>query len=379
MKFLSTSLLISLVLPISADILTLKDGTKIDGTITKRTLEEYEVEVQVSKSRTEKKIIKRADVAETKLTKPAEAAFNKQVAGLFPVQPFTPVEEYEKRVQTIETFLAEHKISKSGIQAKKMLTELKTELAAIKAGGLRVSSGESGLLTAEQVQADHLGIQAHIATGKFESLVKKRSYIAALRQYEFVERDFFATQAQRKALPLMRSLTATYANLLQRELNQFDAREERRMKTLERLSENDRRRAKEADSIRMKSFEKTWAKEEEEQITWASVNIKDAGSIEDTINQLKDESERLLGIITELEDFQETDKLYQTGWVAAGEKNKDQVTEIIAELNKAGIPETYINKLIERLGPASEMKEGADQKKEMMEKEAMEKEAMEKK
>ena len=108
MKFLSTSLLISLVLPISADILTLKDGTKIDGTITKRTLEEYEVEVQVSKSRTEKKIIKRADVAETKLTKPAEAAFNKQVAGLFPVQPFTPVEEYEKRVQTIETLSLIH-------------------------------------------------------------------------------------------------------------------------------------------------------------------------------------------------------------------------------------------------------------------------------
>ena len=366
MKFFTSSLLAILVLPCSADIFTLKDGTKLDATIVKRTLEEYELEVQITKSLTERRTIKRSDVVDIKQINPANVMFEEKIAGLVPIPPALGLEDYNSRIEVLESFLAEHKSTTVGRKAAAMLKQIESERDLVAKGGLRVAEGDSGMVTAEELKANAIGIESSIAAAKFDKLVAERSFLAALRQYESLETEFFGSKAQREAIPLMKRLTATYRALLLRELDGLEGKKESRMSAVERLSPRDRQRAEQIDTARNLKFEQQWAKEEKEGRYWRSVDTLCFNSLGNTIDALEKENERLDQLSKEFTDLEESDELYRKGWIAAGEKNKAELEAILDAMETNGVAEKHIERLVNRFQPASEMKE-----KEMMKKKEM--------
>lgn len=351
MKILTTSLLVAMAVPAVADIITLTDGTKLDAEILEKSLEEYVLEVKVTKSIKERRTIKRSDVANIERVSEADTLFESEIAGLSPAPPFLSLAGYDDRIKKLESFLTTHRLTSAGTKASRMLKELQKEREVIAAGGVKTSMEATGLITAEERQADALAIDANAAAQKFKDLVEARSYLAALRSYDELERDFFGSKAHRDSIPLMKALAATYAKLLSAELNGFDAKEDRRLAALERLSDSDQRRALQAEEQRIASFERLWEKEEKEEQTWFTVDTNNAESLEETVNGLQDEVERLNNVESEVANSEDIEELYRKGWVAAGKKDKETLEPILDALDEAGVQESYVKNLIDRFDP----------------------------
>ncbi|GHC52714.1 PTPDL family protein [Roseibacillus persicicus] len=351
MKILTTSLFVALAVPAVADIITLKDGTKLDAQILEKSLEEYVLEVNVTKSIKERRTIKRSEVADVEIVNESDTIFEDNIAGLAPAPPYLSLKEYDARIKKIESFLLAHKLTSAGTKASKMLRELKAEREFIAKGGVKTSMEKSGLMSAEEREENALAVDASSAAKEFKDLVEARSYLGALRSYDNLERKFFGTKAHRESLPLIKAVVGTYTKLLSSELNGFDAREERRLAALERLPASDRQRALQAEEQRKSTFERLWTKEEDEEQTWFTVDTRNAESIESTLDALEDEAERLEAVEAELKEFEDVGELYRKGWTAAGEKDKEALEPILDALDEAGVEESYLDALIDRFDP----------------------------
>ena len=351
MKILITSLFVSLALPGAADIITMKDGTKIDATILNKTLEEYELEVNVTKTIKERRTIKRADVADVEIVSEYNVIFEDKIAKLIPTPTFLSLEDYDARIKLVEEFLDKHKLTSAGTKATNILSELKAEREVIANGGLKIAEGEEGLITAEEILANEIEIDSKAAAAEFEELVAQRAYLAALRRYTSLETEYFGTTAQREAMPLMRRLANTYSEILSRELKDFGAREESRQASFDQLSPTDQKRALEFEEKRKKSFELLWDREEKEEQIWFSVDTKDSESMAKAIDALEGELEHIHKMSEMLIGLKETGEVYRKGWIAAGEKNKEELEGVLDTLEQAGISTDFQNKLIDRFDP----------------------------
>ena len=371
MKILTTSLLVMLALPSMADILTMKDGSKLNATILSKTLEEYELEVYVTKSIKERRTVKRSDVASVETVNEANTIFEDKIANLAPAPPFLSLANYDERIKILKEFLKEHKVTSAGTKASAMLKELEAERELIAAGGIKVSSKKDGLITAGDRAQDALSIDSQAEGHKLKELVQSRSYTAALRQADFLELNYFGSQAHRDAVPLMTRFTLTYGRALARELNELDEREERRLDSFSNLPPSDLQRALRAEEQRKASFERVWAKEEGAEERWFTVDQKNSSSVETAVSTLEGEAERLAKVQADLGEIEETGQLFRDGWVAAGEKRQTDLEHILDSMDDAGVPESYINRLIDRFDPTiNNPPEEMMKKEEMMEKEA---------
>ena len=353
MKILTTSLIAALALPAAADIFTMKDGSKIDGTVLETTTDEYQIEVNVTKSIKERRTIKKADVVERERVRvnQADVDFKEKIEGLTPAPPFLDLKGYDSRIETLKSFLRAHKVTTAGTKATPMLAELEAEREIIAAGGIKTSLKPEGLIKAEDRAKDAIGIASNIEATKFKDLVEARSYIAALRQYSVLEGSYLGTAAHREALPLMSRLTNSYAALLTRELTSAGQREERRMATLEQLPASDRRRAVAAEEQRLATLAAIWEKEKEEKQQWLTVDTQSVDSLEDTISALEKESERLISVEKEIAEMDDVAELYRKGYIAAGEKKKEELEMILDQMDAVGALEDDINVLIDRFDP----------------------------
>ncbi len=391
MKILTTSLLLALSSPAWADIITLKDGSKLNATILSKTLEEYELEVNITNSIKERRTVKRSDVADIEHVNKIKMMYEKEIVPLLPVPPYSPASEYEERLTKIKGFVSEHKDTASGRRAAKMLETLMEEHAFIKEGGLKTDLSDSGKISADQKAENALEIDAQISANSFKKLVETRSYLAALRQYDELERSFFGTQAHRDSVDLMRRLVSSYGSLLQRQLDLLD----QNSASSDRLPENQKKLQMQAKEQRMIAFEELHEKEESKGISWLSIDTKNPQSLENMIITLEEETERLDEVESDLRELPEAGDLYRRGWIVSGEKNQEALEEILDQMDQLGLAESYLNALVDRFDPTinqppseemSEeemmekkkmMEEEGMTKEEMMEKEKMEKEQME--
>ena len=153
------------------------------------------------------------------------------------------------------------------------------------------------------------------------------------------------------------------------------------MIAISRLSASEQARAAQVDEQRRASFDRLWTKEEEEGQSWFTVDTKNPDSLDGAVNSLMKESERLVGVEDELEEFDDLSELYRRGWMAANEKNQEELEKILDQMDQAEVSEIYINKLIDLFDPTINnppVSEEEAMEKKAMEKETMEKEVMEK-
>ena len=351
MKILTTSLFAALALPAAADILTLKDGTKLDATILEKNLEEYKLEVNVTKSIKELRTIKRSEVVNVEATNQSAAIFEDTIKDLAPAPPFLDLAGYDSRIKTIKAFLRKHKVTTAGTKATTMLSDLEEERKFIADGGIKISLEPSGLISAEDREKDAVGIASNIEAQKFKDLVESRSYLAALRQYDVVERSYMGTAAHREVLPLMSRFVESYAALLSRELENAALREGRLEVTLDQLPASDRQRAIQAEELRIRNLEAIRQQEEEENQSWLTVDPHSVESLEETIQVLEEESERLAQVSDEVAEMDDLAKLYREGWVAAGEKKTEELEGILDAMEYVGASEDLMNTLVDRFDP----------------------------
>ncbi len=286
--------LLCLMLPAVADTFILKDGSKLEGSIIRQDATSYVVEVKVSKTIKDEKVIAKADVAKIEKTDPEISAFE-EIEKLVPTPDLLSKEEYDQRIRLAEKYLVDYRGSAKTKEAKAIIATLKSEAGEILAGGIKL---KGKIVSSGEYRANAYEIDARIMETKIRALVENSQYLSALRMFSEFDRDFRNTTAHASLLPLIQQVVTAYLDEINNLLSTFDARAKQRQIGLDLMPSTERRRTEGAIRDEEAQFEKQLKEEKDAKVVWVTVHPLFKPSLADTLNFGKSEQSRLLSLKT---------------------------------------------------------------------------------
>lgn len=324
-----------------ADSFVLKDGSTLEGKVLREVDGNYVIEVQVTKSIKDERVIAKADIVSVKKEKPDLTAFEEKISKLVPAPDALGANDYAQRIQTVEKFLTEHRGSSKSAEARKILATLKAEANEILAGGVKVGGK---IIPPGEYRANAYDIDARIEAARITRLVDSRRLPEALRAFSAFDADFRNTQSRAELLPLMKRVINSYLAGIGQSLATYDARAKQRQLGLSRMTAADRRVTESAIAEETTAFEKRLKAEKDAKIGWVTTDPNFKPSLDETMNFGKQELARL----TASENAQAPDggKAYRDALSkiqSGGEKSS--ASAVIGSARSAGVPHRYIDNL----------------------------------
>lgn len=333
--------LAALTLPASADTFIMKDGSTLEGTILREDATSYVVEVQVTKSIRDERVIPKAEVTSVKTEKPDEAAFE-GIVGLVPTPDGLTDGEYAERIRKVEKFLSDHRGSLKSTEARKILATLKSEANEILAGAVKLNGK---LISPSEYRANAYDVDSRIEAAKINRLIDETRYLEALRTFSEFDRDFHNTAAREELVPLVTRVIRTYVTGIGQSIASFDARTKERQVGLERMPAADQKTTSKAIADETAAIEKRFVAEKAAKLGWVTTHPFFKPSLEETVAFGKLELARLgapspAGSVDGGKAYR--DALSQ---IQSGGGNQASVTAAITEAKTAGVAQRYIDNL----------------------------------
>lgn len=324
----------------SADTFTLKDGTVLDATVLKESPDSYTLEIQVTKSIKDERVIAKADIKKIDREQKDLTAFE-GIAKTLPTPDFLTEDEYASRISEVTQFLAKYPSSSKTKDAKTILKTLNSEAAAIKEGGIKAGGS---LLTQSQYLANQYGIDARVESQKVRALIDSRQTLAALREFEDFDKDYRTTLAYGELAPYVIQVIKAYVAQAKLSLSTIDARTQKRIEGLSQMSYSDRQDSENAIKEETAAIEAAYQKEKADKIVWPTITNYHKASLEDTVRFGEQEITRLSSVKSEL--GVDGGRIYRELYAAAKSGTKPEaLTSMIAAAKSAQIPERYLGPL----------------------------------
>jgi hypothetical protein len=281
--------LLAFLQPLTADTFTLKDGTVLEGKILRQDATSYFLEVNVTKSIKDERIVPKADVKSVVAVKPDLVAFE-EIAKLVPAPDLLTGQDYGVRIRAVETFLKEHRGSSKTKQAKEILDKLKSEANEVLAGGIKMSGR---IVPPADYRSNQYDIDSRILESRIKAQAKAGQTLLALRSHSEMQRDFRNTNAFSELIPFMEKVINLHTTQVSQMLSTFDARVKERETGLNRMSQADRRVTEAAIKEESAGFEARFKVEKDSQIGWVTPRPYFKPSLEETLSFAKQELGRL--------------------------------------------------------------------------------------
>lgn len=327
-----------------ADVVVLKNGENIVGTIVREDDEKYVVEVNVTGTIRDEKTIARADVVRIERQPEDEKAFLK-LAGLAPAPELLPVEGYEERIAQLEGFLKEYPDSSNAAKAKELIESLKEELAVISAGGIKFGEG---IIPADEYEANAYEYDARIAEKKIRDAASRRDMLGALRMFDEYEARFGQPVGRDGLASLMLQVLAAYGASIADNLASLDSRLSERESGLSRMAPDDRARSERALKEQMDELTERFNEEKSSRMKWVTPHAFHKESLDEAQRQVTAEVARL----GKEAPAPETPlaEVYRSAWEKLLGGTDEQKNAVIEEAKANKLPEYYLTKLRERAG-----------------------------
>ena len=121
-----------------ADFVTLKDGTKLEGTILEQTDAGVKIKYKVTAKIYDEKFVPAADIASVLKEKPEEVEI-KDLRKLVPTPDLLTAEKYEQIIQDrLRPFVNRYPGTPQAAESQKMIDELQAEKEKVVAGGIKM-------------------------------------------------------------------------------------------------------------------------------------------------------------------------------------------------------------------------------------------------
>jgi hypothetical protein len=202
--------LASFAVPAMGDTFVLKDGTKLEGRIISEEGGEYLLEIQVTRTIKDQRRVPKADVAEIIAEKLDETAFL-ALPELVPTPDLLGAEEYQRRIELVETFIKSYPKSPRAADAEAILTTLKSEAAVVEGGGVKL---DGKLIPAEEYRSNAYDIDAAVLAGKVRGHVAKGELLASLRAFDALSTEYATSAAFTEVTPLVLQVRSTTSRSL---------------------------------------------------------------------------------------------------------------------------------------------------------------------
>lgn len=325
-----------------ADTIVLKNGEKLNGQILREVDGNYVVEVRVSASIKDEKIIPRADVARIEKEKEDEKAF-RGIAELVPAPDLLSLENYVARIEKLEAFLKDYPDSVRAKQVKEMLDTLGAEHDLVSAGGFKL--GEE-LVTGEDYIADALAHDSRIAEKKIRDAVGRGDFLAALRMHDEYEVSFGQSERSAGLAALMVQVMGAYQSKVTESLASLESRHQEREEGLKRMSPEDRLKSDRAIREEKEALEKRFADEKAARVKWITPDVFLEESLTETLRLITFETARLERMAAAPgNSFAE---IYRDSWEKLSGGTDAEKKAVLDAAKAKRLPEAYLAKLLER-------------------------------
>jgi len=331
--FYALLLLVSLGGPAFGDRIKMKDGKVYEGRITLEASDIVKIEIPVTASIKETKILGRKDIAEITKDAPDDVAFGK-IKPLVPAASLMPASSYRTALKTgPEAFLKNFPDSKHKDEVEKIRKTLAEELDKVERGNIKIEG--QWYSPRDQVDFKTL-IESRVHLLKMEAGSKRGSYnglIGAMREYEIIEERYFGTPAFPKALLMAQKIVPTLGRMLQRMIRDVDAANAEWEKNKDQLDEVARAQVEAARAREEKNYQAGLAADKKAGVKWVRLNPRSKTSIEGYLKLASSEMPQLqVYDIAKLEEqakaLVEIDKLIAKGSLALAKIKLDKAADI---------------------------------------------------
>lgn len=163
-----------------ADFVTLKDGTKLEGTILEQTDAGVKIKYKVTAKIYDEKFVPAADIASVLKEKPEEVEI-KDLRKLVPTPDLLTAEKYEQIIQDrLRPFVNRYPGTPQSSEIQKMIDELQEEKEKVVAGGIKM---DGKWLSAQDARAEKYNIDAYAIRNKMNELAAANDFAGAMREF----------------------------------------------------------------------------------------------------------------------------------------------------------------------------------------------------
>lgn len=274
---LATICCLSLSLPCFAETFTLKDGSTFEGKIISEEGDTYVVDAQITKSIRDEKRVLKSDVVKISRELPDIKAFE-ALGKLLPTPDFMTTEEYQVKINALQKFLKTYPVGTKTKEVETALETLKTELAVVGAGGIKM---EGRLISAENYKPNAYDIDSRVQEAKLRRLVEAGLYIPALRQFTEFDKDFRTSLAYADLLPLITKVIQNQQTAAKQALSTLPARLKQREAGLQQMAGEARTATAAAIREEDAAVEANYKAEKEAKEKWVTPSPNHKASLDD--------------------------------------------------------------------------------------------------
>ena len=320
-----------------ADEVKLKNGEAITGTIVYESDDLVKIEVAVSASIKETKLLSRADIAEINKEAPDNVAFAK-LEKMLPTASLLPASAYKSMITTgPDSFLSAFPDSAHAPKVKEIKATLEEELDKVERGYIKLEAEwvspqqkeEFEALTASKVRL--LYMKRAAAGGNFNSL------IGAMREFERLEERYYGSPAFAESIELALQVIPNLGGQLQKVSRDVEYRNAEFARNRETLDEVGKAQIDAARAREQAQIDAAIEADAKNGIKWITLNGRSKEAVDSYINLAVTELERIKQLDaallkTQAEQLVEVDKMIAEGQLAAA---KAKLTEAAALSGKS--------------------------------------------
>jgi hypothetical protein len=328
-----------------ADAVILKDGTKLEGKITRETADLVTIK---GEGISNVKDVLKSNILRVERSGPDDTHFE-GIKGLIPTPDRLSTEEYQERVGKCTAFLNIHTTSKHAATVKLMKIKLEDELKKAARGALKF---KGRWIPASDRITDAYEIDAEIELSDMKADLEQNRYTQGLRHFETIQSDFSASEHYADARDLTLNALAAYKPRVQSQLAGVDRKLKERAENVLRVQPG--RRAEEQKAIDRKdaAYKKLILSEKASKTKWVTLNDYHRDPLSQVLSSIET-SLKTLGA-PPASDTKLAGPLHREAWSAAQEGDIEEGKKLVGELRSLKVPKRYLDPLEVKLQPKEE-------------------------
>jgi hypothetical protein len=280
-----------------ADIVTLKDGKKLDGNILSETPTSIEMRYHLTPKIWDTKIIQRSEIAENGIIKqkPEEVELL-ELKKFDPTPDLLSAEKYEQLIQDrLRPFLNRYPGTKEAAEVEKIIAKVQEEKEKVVAGGAKL---EGKWLTREEAKAESLNIKAYAIRVAMEEKIEAKDYNGALKEFDKLSNPasgFPASLYYPKAVEEILAVLTSYDKQIAQMIQDQPTLQKMREESVKKLIEPDLSRMKDA-IVKEKENWKSTVDQERKVTKWITPYKYDLDSLKNLGKAIAEEKDKLSGL-----------------------------------------------------------------------------------
>ncbi len=304
---------------LKADILMLKNGTKVEGNILEQTAQGVRMKYRLTPKIMDEKVFPAAEIDKVIRQTPQEVEVV-DLRKVLPTADLLKADEYEQLIQDrLRPFVNKYPGTPEAKEVEDIIAKLQEEKTKVSNGQVKL---EGRWLTVKESKAEQFNIEAFNIITKMRAKAAKLDYIGAMREFDNLimpppayKGSTYMVQAIPEAMVILDKMSASLDKMSAEQPQLTKARDE----GLNKLQEPELSKTKNAISDELNKWRATTDVEKRQKLRWSAPYKYDLASIQTSQKEVIQEKARLQTI--NLEELKARNEVFTACYRKIGEED----------------------------------------------------------